>query len=444
MTASDNPQISKTTSSAEGFEQSSDAFWLSDLWRERILKLTVNGLLFNALLALSISRDFYDSTMSSAYLALALFSGLIVLGMIRRAWMDLLWVTAGTLLLYVLDYRVMHFNHVFMAGFSFAGLSSLAVLGTRTVWAEGEERRDLLYGFVPVLLFITSEWFATTLLDFTEWLHPKTFDLFLYSFDASLGVPTSFLIGRGFWTIPYLRTTSMLFYIALPLPLALVYAGHVRRQKSMAVSTMAAFLFTGPVGVILYNILPACGPVHIFGAAFPFHPPAMADVMRMQVVPILMKGARNAIPSLHMTWVLLIWYNSRKLPRWIRSIAMAFVVFTFLATLGSGEHYFVDLVVAFPFSLMMQAISSFSLPFRSRERRIAILFGAALTLTWVGLLSFANKLFWISPIIPWAMVAATVSSSLVLWQRLLRVSFSDNSVDAKALPARAMVAGAGA
>ena len=380
----------------------------------------LTALLFAAVLSLSLSKDFYDSSMTNPYLSLALFSALIVLGMIRRSWLDLLWVLAGGLLLAVLDYRVMGFPRMWMAGFSFAGLAAFAALGTYAIWAEGEERKLLLYGFVPIVLFVGSEWMASTLLDITEALHPTTFDLFLYSFDSSLRVQISFLVGQAFRRWPSLWWTCFVFYTALPLPLALVYAAQLRRAKRDALAVMIAFLVTGPLGVMFYNVLPACGPVHLFGAAFPWHPLSTVDAMRLRAVPILMKGARNAIPSLHMTWVLLIWWNSRGLPRWVRAIALAFVWFTVLATLGTGEHYFVDLVVAFPFSLMVQALCTYSLPFRSGERRTAFLFGAFVTLVWLALLSYATRLFWISPVIPWTMIVATISSSVFCWHRLLR------------------------
>lgn len=214
--------------------------------------------------------------------------------------------------------------------------------------------------------------------------------------------------------------TSFVFYAALPLPLALVYAAHLRRDKSAAVTAMLAFLATGPLGVVFYNVLPACGPVHLFGAGFPWHPPAIADVMQKVPIALPIPGARNAIPSLHMTWVLLIWWNSRRLPRWVGAIALFFVCFTVAATLGTGEHYFVDLIVAFPFSLMIQALCSYSTPFRDSERRTCCFFGALVTLIWLALLSFSTHLFWVSPIIPWSMAVATVSSSVFLWHRLLR------------------------
>jgi hypothetical protein len=294
-----------------------------------------------------------------------------------------------------------------------------------------------LYGFLPSVLFVGSEWMATTLLDITETLHPKTFDLFLYSFDSSLRVQISFLMGQLFWTWPWVRFACLVIYIALPLPLALVYAAQLRARKEKALTVMLAFLVTGPIGVLFYNMLPACGPVHVFGGQFPFHPATTVEAMQMNVVPVLLKGARNAIPSLHMTWVLLVWWNSRGLARWVRAIALVFLVMTAMATLGTGEHYFIDLVVAFPFSLMVQALCSYSLPFRSGERKTSFLFGTFATLVWLALLSFSIRLFWSSPMVPWSMVAATVATSIYLWQRLLRAGTQPEPVPARAAAASA-------
>jgi hypothetical protein len=406
--------------------------------KQCVAQLSLTALLFAVILVLSLSRDFYDTSMVNPYLSLTIFSVLIVLGTLRRAWIDLAWVLAGGVLLAVFDYRLMHFQPMFMAGFSFSGLAAFGVLGSRAIWAEREERKLLLYGFVPAVLLVGSEWMATTLLDITEKLHPKTFDLFLYSFDSSLHVQISFLVGQLFSLCHPLWWTSFVFYAALPLPLALVYAAHLRRSKSTALEVMIAFLVTGPLGVLFYNMLPACGPVHLFGAAFPWHPLATGYVLRMTPVAVPVEGARNAIPSLHMTWVLLIWWNSRELPRWVRSVALAFVCFTVLATLGTGEHYFVDLVVAFPFSLMVQSLCLSHLSFRNPQRRAAFLAGILSTLAWLALLSFATGFFWISPLVPWTMVLVTVFPSVALWHRLLRA----NPVPEPAILRRAAAASA--
>jgi hypothetical protein len=386
------------------------------------VRVGLSVLLFGVILALSFNRDFYNDAMCSAFLSLALAGSLIVLAMIRRSWLDLILVSTGGLFLAVIDLRVLNFYPVFMAGFSFVGMAALAVLGTHTIWAEGDERRLLLYGFLPSLLFVGSEYMASTLLDITEKLHPKTFDLFLYSFDCSLRVQFSFLMGQLFWSWPWVRFVCLVIYIALPLPLALVYAAQLRRKRENALAVMLAFLLTGPLGVLFYNMLPACGPVHVFASVFPWHPPAIADVMHMNVVPVLIKGARNAIPSLHMAWVLLVWWNSKGLAGWVRAIALLFVVLTIMATLGTGEHYFIDLVVAFPFSLMVQALCSYAQPFRSGARRNAFLFGTFVTLIWLALLSFSTTIFWSSPVVPWAMIVFTVVPSIMLWNRLVSVA----------------------
>ena len=407
--------------------------------RQSIVRLGLSVALLGIIVGLSTSWSFYYESMANAFLSLALGSAVIVLAILRRSWFDLLWVLTGALILAVLDYRIMDFKPLFMAGFSFAGLSALGVLGMHTIWAKAEERKLLLYGFVPAVLFVASEWTASYLLDLTESLHPKTFDLFLYSFDSSLRLQISFLVGQFLLKNLWLRTASLAIYIGLPLPLALVYAAQLRRQKEKALAVMIAFLATGPIGVLCYNMLPACGPVHLFGAAFPWNPLSSADAMHLNVVPVVMKGARNAIPSLHMTWVLLVWWNSRGLARWIRAIALLFVALTVLATLGTGEHYFIDLVVAFPFSLMVQALSSYAIPTSNADRRASFVFGTFATLVWLALLSFSVKMFWISAAVPWLMIVATIAPSVVLWNRLLRASSEKEQLPTKAA---AVMAGA--
>jgi len=105
--------------------------------------------------------------------------------------------------------------------------------------------------------------------------------------------------------------------------------------------------------------------------------------------------------------------------------------------MGTGEHYFIDLVMAFPFSLMVQALCSYSLPFRSGERRTAFLFGTFVTLIWLALLSFSTGIFWSSPVVPWSMIVATVVPSVILWNRLLRAGTHDEPAQIKAAAASA-------
>lgn len=382
-------------------------------------KWGLGGLLLALIVVLAMNREFYDSSMTSAFFSLALASSFIILLVLRRSWADLLLAIAGGALIALLDLLILVFPYRFMGWFSFLGLSSFAVLGLRILWARSPDRKVLICAFLPALLFVGSEYMASTLLDITERLHPKVFDLYLYSFDCSLRVQISFALGKLLAAWPWLRFASLLFYLALPLPLALVFAAKLRQGIGRAMPVMLAFLITGPVGVLFYNMLPACGPIHLFGPAFPWHPPAIADVMRLKLETVrIPHDPRNAIPSLHMAWVLLVWWSSRKLQLWIRGIAFAFLAFTALATMGIGEHYFVDVVVAYPFALMVVALCSYTLPFDNHKRHVALLWGTFATLLWFALLTFATQAFWITPLLPWTLVIVTVGVTVILQQRL--------------------------
>jgi len=59
------------------------------------------------------------------------------------------------------------------------------------------------------------------------------------------------------------------------------------------------------------------------------------------------------------------------------------------------------------------------------------------TLVWLGLLSFAVQLFWISPLIPWSMTVATVASSIYFWHRLLRAGSQEQPASPKVVAAGA-------
>lgn len=115
--------------------------------RQRILEWSLSALLFAAVLLLSLNRNFYTSSMTSLFLSLAMGSALVTLVMLRRSWRDLLWVAATAFGLAWIDYRILHFQPMFMAVFSFVGLAALVVLGTAAIWAQGRDRKLLLYGF---------------------------------------------------------------------------------------------------------------------------------------------------------------------------------------------------------------------------------------------------------------------------------------------------------
>ena len=373
--------------------------------------------------ALAASFQFYREALVDTFFAFALASVLILHFRVRPDWRDIPLVLVSTAIFAAMDFRVLHYAPKIMAWVSFLGLSSYLIVAIRAIWAHGEERKILLYAWIPAVLFIISEYFASDMLTWTAAAHPKTLDFFLLSFDCSLRVQWSFVAGQAFARSPLLYTSSLIAYIGLALPIALVYAGRLVRVKQRAFSAMLAFLITGPVGILFYNLFPACGPHYLLGASFPFHPFPVDLARKLILEPVAIQGPRNAMPSLHMAWMILAWQYSRGLSRWERAIVLAFLALTVIATLGTGEHWFADLIVAFPFALMIQAICAYSLSWKDVSRLTAYFFGLLVTLVWLVTLRFTPDFFWMSPVIPWGLAAATIALSII------RMSELDRAVD---------------
>jgi hypothetical protein len=381
-------------------------------------KIILTVLLVTFAVWLGSSAQFYAQALVSAYFALTLLGATIIHLRVHPSWRNALLVILGTVVLAVVDFRLLHFRLAIVGWLSFAGLSSLLIMGIETVWTEGQSRKLHLLAFVPSVLFVTSEYFADDMLKWAATVHQKVYDLYLYTFDASLHVQIPFLVGQQFALHPSLRTTAVLAYVGLSIPIAFVFAGQVRRVREKALGCFAALVLTGPMGILFYNLVPALGPAHLLRQDFPWRPLPIEQAARIFLEPIALAGPRNAIPSLHMAWVLLAWWYSRGLSWWERGIALFYLIFVGLATLGTGEHYFIDLVVAVPFALFMEALLAVDLSWTGAKRATGIAFGLLATLAWLVSLRLAPHVFWSTPILPWTLCTATVAFSFYLETRL--------------------------
>lgn len=382
------------------------------------VKIVASLSLLGLALWLGTSAHFYRTALLSLFFGVTLASVVLIHFRVRPSWADALCVLAGAMAFILANFGFRHFRPSLAGIASYLGITSLTILGLRTMWSKGAEQKRMALAFVPALLFVASDWASTVLLSFTEKMHPKVLDLYLFSFDSSLRVQIAFLAGQAYDLWPFFNWTGTAVYIGLPVVIALVYAGQLLRNRRRAISAMIAFLITGPVGVVFYNLFPAVGPIHVFLGRFPWKPIPTDEATRLLVEPIPLPGLRNCMPSLHMGWVLLAWWYSRGLSIWERSIAMFFVVFTVFATMGTGEHYSIDLVVAFPFAVFVQGLCAACLRWNDRTRMGAVLYGMLLTLAWIAALRFALKFFWISPVLPWTCCILTIASAVFVRQWL--------------------------
>lgn len=381
--------------------------------QENALKAVLTLLLVASAGALVVSSFFYNAGLIEPFFAASLASVALVHFRVRPEWSDAFLVLACMLAFAVVDFRILHYTPAPVAWISFLGLGSFLVLAVRAVWAPPAERKLLNYAWIPLFFSVGTGCLAPALFTYMDAAHPKTLDLYLLSFDLSLRMQWSFLAGRLFAHWGWLHVVGYLFYIALPIPIALIYGGQLVRIREKSFPVVLAFIVTAPLGALFYNLFPACGPVFLFKQAFPFRPFPIADVPRLVLESVAIQGPRNAIPSLHVAWTLLAWWYSRGLSWWERSVVFTFLAFTLLSTLGTGEHWFIDLIVAFPFALMVQAICTYSLSWKDARRIAPFLFGLLLTLAWFAMLRFAPKLFWTSPVVPWALVIGTVALTLI-------------------------------
>src|SRR5882757_2098089 len=80
------------------------------------------------------STYFFTAAMVSAYFALTLTGATTIHLRIHPSLRDAALVIAGMLVFAFIDFRVLHFQPAIAGWFSFAGVTSLAIMGFESVW----------------------------------------------------------------------------------------------------------------------------------------------------------------------------------------------------------------------------------------------------------------------------------------------------------------------
>ncbi len=384
------------------------------------MRWAATGFVIVIVAAVALNRNFCNQCATDLFFSITLACTSIVFLYVRPL-AEALHVVVAAALLILLQCTALRVPLRIAPALALSGVSSLAFLAWQRIWSANEEDRERLhYAFLPPLLFVLLGYVGSAPLAITGRLHPKTLDMFLYSFDASMGVQPSFKAGQFVLRSRWLTRIALLFYLALPIPVMLVYAQQLVRRRSAAMAVFLGFFMAGPVAVVFYNLFPACGPIYLFGSRFPFAPPTGLQFKEMLVQPLLVSGARNAFPSLHLAWAVLAWWYAEGLSHWTKLFLLLFLAGTVLSTLGLGEHYFIDLIAAFPFALMIHAGCALKIPWTDRHRLIPLLNGTLLLLGWIALLRFGLRTVWVSPLVPWTLIGGTMVSCLTLERRLQR------------------------
>lgn len=219
--------------------------------------------------------------------------------------------------------------------------ATYAVAGVLVIVARSLMRKNIQRRIQDVwvaLGILAAASYSLPMATFLTHRQTTSFDAIFYHLDYAIGLSGQALC----W---YANTHASLWallavvYQGVPLWLAIVYI------VEDDVTFMLALAVGLAVAPIFYFLMPAIGPGH----AFPGWPYQTPDV-GITILQIANSNfPRNCLPSGHfmLAFMPLLFMKNR----WLRALALAYLFLMVMATIGSGEHYAVDLLAAIPYSL---------------------------------------------------------------------------------------------
>src|SRR6266849_6000699 len=116
-------------------------------------KILLSAVIGGGAIFLVTNVYFAGTAMPFVFFTITLASIILVLFRVGRSWLDSLFVGVTAAILGVISVWHFHYQPNWESCVSFLGLGSLAVLGLRAVWAEGEKQKLLALAFAPSFLF---------------------------------------------------------------------------------------------------------------------------------------------------------------------------------------------------------------------------------------------------------------------------------------------------
>jgi hypothetical protein len=297
------------------------------------------------------------------------------------------------------------------------GLGGASIIALRCF----QLRRKLsLWTLAPAVLCVVYVFFRAWVFGRASAGSWYTWDLYTLYADLSFGFNPSLWCNRWVEHAGLYPMVSIV-YESLVLAIATAYALSLER-RGQPIRVLAVMVLAGIVGIQAYRLLPACGPVYLLGSEcfLGKFPASCATLTSADLHPVALDRSfpRNAMPSLHVGWALLVYWTCRA-SRW-RWVALAYLVITALATLAGGEHYLVDLVAAFPFSLALWALCC---PQGWSPQRVLTIAGSVLgVLFWESIIRFFPGFLWSSVVVPWLLSALLIGGSTYAFGRLSKLS----------------------
>jgi hypothetical protein len=302
------------------------------------------------------------------------------------------------------------------------GLGLAATVGLAAQALAGEPGLRLrARGYLAIAVFLMLFPAVTLWAHFVvmEW-NPQVYDLFAFQVDGLPGFQPSFAVGAFLGAHPLLLSLALLVYNELPLLLILAVFQVIDHADRAYNNVIASFAGMGLAGFLLYNLYPAVGLGVLCPESFPQGPtpdfPGEPFLLDLQ-------GPRNCMPSLHMSWILCIFFAVFRIRRAVLVAALGVVGFTVLSTLYLG-HYWIDLVAAFPLALVFQERTAHRTMTNGPARRAALLGGLSLLGLTLASLRWFHPWLVASPALTLTAEAGIILTCLALERRMARATLA--------------------
>jgi hypothetical protein len=222
-----------------------------------------------------------------------------------------------------------------MMFFAMAVLGCVLIVATALVRRVKDIYPEVCLGVALPIFFI----FLAPLGIATAWARPSTMDVALRHADLALGLDgfalTRLLVACRLYGV------ALVTYAALPVMMAIGWS--LERSAVLVRGIVIGAILCLP----FYLLLPACGPAW----AYPQFP--ASESIGLSYIPW---RPRNCVPSMHFTWALLLAFNIQS-QKW-RWVFVVNAVLTAFVAVAVGEHYFVDMLAAIPFTVLVQILAS--------------------------------------------------------------------------------------
>lgn len=333
-----------------------------------------------------LSQVGYDMFVTSGFLCVALCYNRLATSLKEQGIVAALCVMAELFLYYVRPESWSVWDRFECIGIGIGAVSFAAIV-FHAVFGDAERRhaaRGYLWtaGFLTVFSSVTL-WGHFMVLELT----PKLYDLYAIEIDSLWGCLPGLAVARFFYSNIFLFGITELIYMQLPLILMVAVFVACDNPDKCYNSVIASFTGMGVAGFFLYHIYPAVGLGYLTDN-FPWCNPAEL----FGTVPYLVEkwGIRNCLPSLHLAWILCMYFGVKRISAKVKYIALAFVIITALATLMMC-HYVIDLVASFPLVLAFQAITARHTQGSGKTRLVVLLIACFVLFGGLFLLRFGHS-----------------------------------------------------